>query len=370
MNALVVVLPGEGDGAEVAVQAARVLAAVAQRFGHEIRLETALYGAAAIDACGDPLPPATLALARQADAFLLGGGTAGPRWEDPRLTVHPAQAVVRLRRELRLYANLRPVRPYSELVHLSSLKPHLLRGVDLLLVREVSSGVYYGRPHGQWRTARGRRAVDTTPYKEEEIERVLRVSFELARGRRGRVTSVDKANVLATSRLWRQVASELAGEYPDVQLEHMLVDNCAVHLMTEPARFDVIVTENLFGYILQDVAGALVGSHGLLPGGTLGPARDGKGRPVGLYEPTRGTGPAPGPDIANPVGGMLSAALLLRHSLGLETEARAVEAAVAGALRRGCRTADLAPRDASALGTSAMGDAVLEELERRSEGTG
>ncbi len=363
MQALVAVLPGEGDGAEVALQSARVLAAVGQRFGHEIRLETALSGAPAIDACGDPLPPETLALARRADALLLGGGTAGPRWEDPRLTVHPAQGLVRLRRELKLYANLRPVRLFPELVSLSSLKPDPLQGVDLLLVREVGGGVYFGRPHGQWQTKRGRRAVDTTPYKEEEIERVLRVSFELARRRRRHLVSVDKANVLATSRLWRQVAGELAAGYPDVRLEHMLVDNCAVHLMTEPAHFDVIVTENLFGYILQDVAGALAGSHGLLPGGTLGPPKRVDGLPVGLYEPTRGTGPAGGPDVVNPIGGILSAALLLRHSLGLEREAAAVEAAVAAALRRGCRTADLAPGDATALGTTAMTDAVLDALE-------
>jgi 3-isopropylmalate dehydrogenase len=247
---------------------------------------------------------------------------------------------------------------------LSTLKPEVVGGVDLLLVREVASGVYFGRPRKLWQTARGRKAIDTTAYNESEIKRVVRLAFDLARHRRRHLTSVDKANVLATSKLWREIASEIAGEYPDVQLEHMLVDNCAVGLMTEPRRFDVIVAENLFGYILQDVAGALTGSHGLLPGGTLGSLRKPLGRPVGLYEPTRGAAPAPRPDMANPIGAILSAAMLLRYSLGLDAEAGVVEDAVAAALRAGHRTADIAPGESRVASTAVMADAVLEEIDK------
>ena len=363
MKAIVAVLPGDSGGSEVTAQAARVLEATAKRFGHELQIETALYGALAIDACGDPLPAETLNLAQRADALLLGGGASGPRWQDPRLRVHPAQALLKLRQELNLYANLRPVRIYPQILELSTLKPDVVRGVDLLLVREVASGVYFGRPRKLWQTRRGRRAVDTTAYTEQEIKRVIRLAFELARNRRGHLTSVDKANVLATSKLWREIANELAVEYSDVELEHMLIDNCAVGLLTEPRRFDVIVAENLFGYILQDVAGALTGSHGLLPGGTLGPLRKSTGRPIGLYEPTRGTAPPSRPDMANPIGAILSAAMLLRHSLGLEAEARVIEEAVASALRSGHRTADLALGQPPVTSTAAMGDAILEQIE-------
>jgi 3-isopropylmalate dehydrogenase len=235
LKTIVAVLPGDSGGSEVTAQAARVLEATAKRFGHELQIETALYGALAIDACGDPLPAETLHLAQRADALLLGGGASGPRWQDPRLRVHPAQALLKLRQELNLYANLRPVRIYPQILDLSTLKPNVVQGVDLLLVREVASGVYFGRPRRLWQTQKGRKAVDTTAYSEQDIKRVIRLAFELARNRRGHLTSVDKANVLATSKLWREIANELALEYPDVELEHMLVDNCAVGLMTEPA---------------------------------------------------------------------------------------------------------------------------------------
>ncbi len=363
MKTIVAVLPGDSGGSEVTAQAARVLEATAKRFGHELQIETALYGALAIDACGDPLPAETLDLAQRADALLLGGGASGPRWQDPRLRVHPAQALLKLRQELNLYANLRPVRIYPQILDLSTLKPNVVQGVDLLLVREVASGVYFGRPRRLWQTQKGRKAVDTTAYTEQEIKRVIRLAFELARNRRSHLTSVDKANVLVTSKLWREIANELALEYSDVELEHMLVDNCAVGLMTEPRRFDVIVAENLFGYILQDVAGALTGSHGLLPGGTLGPLRKTTGRPIGLYEPTRGTTPPSRPDTANPIGAILSAAMLLRHSLGWDAEARVIEDAVVGALQSGHRTADIAVGEHPVMSTAAMGDAILEQIE-------
>jgi 3-isopropylmalate dehydrogenase len=360
----VAVLPGDAAGVEVTAQAARVLGAAATRFGHAIQIETGLYGGLAIDVCGKPLPSETRALALGADALLLGGGASGKRWEDPRLAVHPAQATLELRRALKLFANLRPVRIYRELKGLSTLKPDAIEHVDLLLLREVAGGIYFGRPKKRWQTARGRKAIDTTAYAEKEIARILSLAFELARARRRQLTSVDKANVLATSKLWREIANELASEYPDVQLEHMLVDNCAVHLMTQPARFDVIVTENLFGYILQDVAGALTGTHGLLPGGTLGTRRNSCGLPVGLYEPTRGTAPQTEPDKANPIAAILSAAMLLRHSLGLEEEAEAVESAVAAAVRRGLRTSDMARNGDRVVSTVAMTDAILEQLEQ------
>ena len=363
MNTIVAVLPGDSGGSEVTAQAVRVLETTAKRFGHDLHIETALYGALAIDVCGDPLPAETLDLAQRADALLLGGGASGPRWQDPRLRVHPAQALVKLRQELNLYANLRPVRIYPQILDLSTLKPNVVQGVDLLLVREVASGVYFGRPRRLWQTQKGRKAVDTTAYTEQEIKRVIRLAFELARNRRSHLTSVDKANVLVTSKLWREIANELALEYSDVELEHMLVDNCAVGLMTEPRRFDVIVAENLFGYILQDVAGALTGSHGLLPGGTLGPLRKTTGQPIGLYEPTRGTTPPSRPDTANPIGAILSAAMLLRHSLGWDAEARVIEEAVVGALQSGHRTADIAVGEHPVMGTAAMGDAILEQIE-------
>ncbi len=363
MRAIVAVLPGDDAGAVVTAQAARVLEAVGRRFGHSIEIETGLYGGLAIDACGTPLPEKTRALACRADALLLGGGASGRRWEDPRLAVHPAQATLELRGTLGLYANLRPVRLYADLVRLSSLKPELVQNVDLILVREVSAGVYFGKPRRRWETSRGRRAVDTTSYSEKEIERVLRLAFELARARRRRLASVDKANVLATSKLWREIANELGTEYPEVHLRHMLVDNCTVHLLTEPAQFDVIVAENLFGYILQDVAGILTGTHGLLPGGSLGTKRNANGLPVGLYEPTRGTSPQKEPDKANPIAAILSSAMLLRHSFGLEKEAAAVEGAVAAAVRLGVRTVDMAPEGGPVASTVEMTDSVLEQLE-------
>ncbi|HWP57076.1 MAG TPA: 3-isopropylmalate dehydrogenase [Candidatus Acidoferrales bacterium] len=363
-SATVALLPGDASGTVVTDQAARVLRAIGKKFGHSIEIEGGLYGALAIDRAGTPLPAETLALAERADALLLGGGASAKRWEDPRLPVHPAQATLELRQRLGLYANLRPVRLFSELADLSSLKPELVRAVDLLLVREVSSGVYFGKPKKRWQSSGERRALDTTAYSEKEIVRVLRFAFELAQGRRRRLTSVDKANVLATSKLWREIANELAAEYSEVSLEHMLVDNCAVYLMTDPGRFDVIVTENLFGYILQDVAGALAGAHGLLPGGSLGTQKNTIGFPVGVYEPTRAAAPQAEPEKANPVAAILSAAMLLRHSLGLEKEAAAVEGAVSAAVRRGFRTADIARAGERAVDAAAMTDAVLGALEQ------
>jgi len=361
---LIVVLPGDGIGPEVTAEAVKALRAVGARYGHRFTLEEYPAGGAAIDAEGVPISDATMARCAAADAVLLGA-VGGPKWDDPNATARPEQALFRLRKDLGLFTNLRPIRLYPPLLDASPLRPERLAGVDLLIVRELTGGLYYGKPQGITETPEGRRAVDTMAYGEDEIKRVLRVGFTAAQGRRKRLTSVDKANVLATSRLWRSVATRLAPEYPDVTLEHLLVDSAAMRLVTSPASFDVVVTENTFGDILSDEASVLSGSLGLLPSASLG--ADGK---RGLYEPVHGTAPdIQGQGIADPLGAILSVALLLRHSLGLEREASAVEEAVARALDDGLRTADLVSHQTSAvshqpaaIGTSAMGDAICARL--------
>jgi 3-isopropylmalate dehydrogenase len=327
-----------------------------------------------------------MAACAAADAVLLGA-VGGPRWDDPSAAVRPEQALFRLRKELGLFTNLRPVRLYPALLDASPLRPERLADVDLLIVRELTGGLYFGRPQGIYDDAGGRRAVDTMAYSEAEIERVLKVGFAAARARRRRLTSVDKANVLATSRLWRQVATRLGADYPDVELEHLLVDSAAMRLVTAPGSFDVIVTENTFGDILSDEASVLCGSLGLLPSASLGDGqatgdrrqatgdrRQATEQPNGssargLYEPVHGTAPdIAGRGVANPLGAILSAALLLRHSCGLAAEAAAVERAVTTALDDGLRTADLMSVQPSAVGrqlavgTSTMGDAIVARL--------
>ncbi|MGY0505026.1 3-isopropylmalate dehydrogenase [Luteimonas sp. e5] len=351
MHADIVVLPGDGIGPEVTRAAARVLDTIATRYGHRFTLHEHVIGGAAIDACGEPLPAATLQACRRADAVLLGA-VGGPQWTDP--TLRPEQGLLDLRKGLGLYANLRPVRPHPAGLHASPVKPHLLAGVDLMVVRELTGGIYFGE-----RSRSDTAASDTCTYTVEEIERTVRAAAALARARSRRLTSVDKANVLETSRLWREVATRVvASEFPDVTLEHQLVDSMAMHLIARPRAYDVIVTENMFGDILTDEAAMLAGSLGLLPSASLGQGRR------GLYEPIHGSAPdIAGRDIANPLGAILSAAMLLRHSLGLEAEALCVEDAVAAALDAGTLTADVA--DAGhAVGTRAMTDAVLARVER------
>ena len=355
MRADIVVLPGDGIGPEVTRAATRVLQAVADRYGHDFTLSTHLIGGAAIDATGDPLPPATLAACRAADAVLLGA-VGGPRWSDPQAKVRPEQGLLALRKGLNLYANLRPVQPHPVALRASPIKPHLLAGVDLMVVRELTGGIYFG---DKQRSADG--ASDLCGYTVVEIERVMRRACELARKRRRHVVSVDKANVLETSRLWREVATRVvAEEFPDIELEHQLVDSMAMHLLARPRDYDVVVTENMFGDILTDEASMLAGSLGLLPSASIGEGRN------GVYEPIHGSAPdIAGRDIANPCGAILSVALLLRHSLRLEDEAVAVEQAVAQALDEGALTADLAGAGLSgqpAIGTDAAARAVLERL--------
>jgi 3-isopropylmalate dehydrogenase len=356
MNATIVLLPGDGIGPEVVDEARLVLADVAARHGHQLAFDSHAIGGVAIDQHGDPLPPATLDACRRADAILLGA-VGGPRWDDPRARLRPEQGLLGLRKQLGLYANLRPVRVHPALADASPLKPALLAGVDLVFVRELTGGLYFGRPRLRELIDGKRHAIDTLEYHEHEIARVVRLAFRLARGRNRRVTSVDKANVLESSRLWREVALEVAAEFPDVALEHQLVDSCAMRIVTAPRSFDVIVTENLFGDILTDEAAVLAGSLGVLPSASLG---DGT---RGLYEPIHGSAPdLAGKGVANPIGTILSAALLLRHSLGLAREASLVERAVAGVIAAGARTADLGAAPGEALSTRAMGERIRREL--------
>jgi 3-isopropylmalate dehydrogenase len=346
------VLPGDGIGPEVTAEAVRCLRAVAARYHHDFELIEAPVGAAAMDAGLEPLPAPTLTLARETDAILFGA-IGSPRYSDPGQKVRPEQAILGLRLQLGLFANLRPVVPHEALRHASPLKDELLDGVDLMVVRELTGGIYFGR---QQRLDDS--ATDESRYTVGEVERIARVAGRLAQARRSKVTSVDKANVLETSRLWHQVVTRvLQDEFPLVRLEHQLIDSAAMLLLTRPASFDVIVTENLFGDILSDEAAALAGSLGLLPSASLGDGTH------GLYEPIHGSAPdIAGRGIANPYGAIGSAALLLRHSLGLEAEASALEKAISASIAAGVLTADLASRGATAAGTRAAGAAVLERL--------
>ena len=354
MKATLALTPGDGIGPEVVNEARLVLEAVAKRHAHQFKFTEHLLGGCAIDARGTAMPDETLAACQAADAVLLGA-VGGPKWDDPTAKVRPEQGLLGLRKALQLYANLRPVHPMPALQHISPLKPERIKGVDFLVVRELTGGLYFG-PRGRKALDDGEQAFDTMVYSTAEIRRVVRLAFQLARKRRSLVTSIDKANVLESSRLWRQVTVQVATEFPDVRLEHQLVDSCAMRLITHAAQFDVLVTENMFGDILTDEAAVLAGSLGLLPSASLG---DG---PKGLYEPIHGSAPdIAGKGIANPVGTILSAAMLLRHSLGLEQEAREVEGAVALALEEGNRTADLAP--AKPLTTTQMGQAIRDRLE-------
>ena len=354
MKARVAVLAGDGIGPEVIGEATRCLAAVGQAFGHDISLHPLAFGGAAIESDGDPLPPATLAGCRDADAVLLGA-IGGPKWSAPDVPVRPEAGLLRLRRELGTFANLRPVRVHPALTDASTLKAEVVSGVDLVFVRELTGGIYFGEKHRD-----AVRASDVCSYSAAEIERIVRVAAELARSRRGRLTSIDKSNVLETSRLWREVSERvIEREFPGVHLEHMLVDAAAMHLIRRPLEFDVLVTENMFGDILTDEASMLAGSLGLLPSASLGGGRR------GIYEPIHGSAPdIAGHGIANPYGAILSAALLLRHSLGLAAEAAALERAVADALAAGARTADLVRAGERAHSTREAGEAVLSGLRR------
>jgi 3-isopropylmalate dehydrogenase len=362
--ATIAVFPGDGIGPEVTAEAVAVLEAVAPRHGLALRFDPGVVGGAAIDTRGVPLPDDELARAKAADAVLLGA-VGGPRWDDPAARVRPEQALLGLRRGLGVYANVRPVWTVPELIPASPLRREVLEGVDLVVVRELTGGIYFGKPSERRTTPAGREAVDTLLYTEAEIARLLHAAFALARQRRRRVTSVDKANILSSSRLWREVAHEVAREYPDVAFEDVLVDAMAMHLIRRPRDFDVIATENLFGDILTDEASMLAGSMGMLPSASLGALAGAGAGPVGLYEPVHGTAPdIAGQGIANPIAAILSSAMLLRYSLNMLREADRVEAAVRQVLEQGHRTKDIAGAGDKVLGTKEMGDLIVQHVER------
>jgi 3-isopropylmalate dehydrogenase len=363
----VALIPGDGVGPEVVAGAIEVLEAAGRSFGFGFAWEQLTVGGAGIDAYGVAIRPEDVEACREADAVLLGA-VGGPKWDDPDATVRPEQALFALRGGLGLFANLRPITVHPSLIGASPLRPELLAGVDCLIVRELTSGLYFGRPSEQRETPDGRAAIDTLWYTEGEIRRIVSLAFELARDRRRKVTQVDKANVLATSRLWRKVTDEVHADFPDVTLEHRLVDSAAMVLASRPAGFDVIVTENLFGDILSDEAAVITGSLGMLPSASLGTRHTAHGR-YGLYEPIHGSAPdIAGQDIANPLGTILSAAMLLRWSLGRAEAADAVEAAVTDALADGIRTRDLVPADPEAaaactvVGTREMARIIGERI--------
>ena len=354
MKARIAVLAGDGIGPEVTAEGVRCLEAIAAHFGHTFELTAFPFGGMATDRHGNPLPPETLAGCLAADAVLLGA-IGGPKWSSPDAPLRPEAGLLGLRQALGTFANLRPVRVHPALSEASTLKAEVVAGVDLVFVRELTGGIYFGEKRRDAHSA-----VDVCTYTVAEIERIVRVAAQLAQARRGRLTSIDKSNVLETSRLWRAVtAGVIAREFPGVELEHMLVDAAAMHLIRRPRDFDVLVTENMFGDILTDEASMLAGSLGLLPSASLGDGRR------GIYEPIHGSAPdIAGRGIANPCGTILSVALLLRHSLGLANEADALDRAVAEALEAGARTADLVSAPALARSTREVGDAVLSRLRR------
>jgi 3-isopropylmalate dehydrogenase len=363
MDARIAVLGGDGIGPEVTVESVKVLDAVRRRFNHEFTYVTGPVGGLAIDTTGQALPTDTMNIVLGSDAVLFGA-VGGPKWDDPLAKIRPEDGILALRKSLGLFANLRPCKVYEQLIDTSPLRPELLVDVDFIIVRELTGGLYFGKPKRRWENSRGRRAVDTLAYSEKEIERVVRIAFELARDRKKRVHSLDKMNVLESSRLWREIATEVGIEYPDVDLVHMLADNAAMQIITNPSIFDVIVAENTFGDILSDEAAVIGGSLGMLPSASISslPPKNGRRRRGGkpsLYEPIHGSAPdIAGKSLANPMASILSAAMLLRLSLGLESEAQAVENAVESVLSEGYRTGDIATTDQRPLTTSQVGDMI------------
>lgn len=357
----ITLLPGDGIGPEVVGEAVRVLEKVASKYNHTFDFQERLMGGCSIDKYGSSLTDETLADCQASDSVLLGA-VGGPKWDDPKAKDRPERGLLALRKGLGVFANLRPVKVHSALIEGSPLKPEKLKGVDILVIRELTGGLYFGFPKGRDVKDGRERAVDTLEYYDYEIRRIMKLAFDLAKGRKKKVTSVDKANVLESSRLWRQIATQMGKENPDVELEHVLVDTAAMKLITGPAWMDVVVTENMFGDILTDEASVLAGSMGMLPSASLGESTVGlphEASVMGLYEPIHGSAPdIAGKGIANPTGTILSTAMMLRHSFKLEAEAAAIEAAVARSITEGARTADLGGR----LTTRQMADEIIKNL--------
>jgi len=360
MNLNVLILPGDGIGPEVTAEAVRVLRAVAAKFGHSLTLHEGLLGGIAIHRTGSPLPEETLQMALSADATLMGA-VGLPEFDNAPPDQRPEKGLLGVRKALGVFANLRPVKAFAALLDSSPLKNHLVEGTDMIIVRELTGGIYYGTPRGISGQGAEERAVNTMVYTRPEIERIARMAFHLARGRRRKVTSVDKSNVLENSQLWRKVVTEAAREFPDVELDHLLVDNCAMQLILNPRRFDVVLTENMFGDILSDEGAVLAGSIGMLPSASIGDRRP-SGAWVGLYEPVHGSAPdIAGQNKANPLGAIGSVAAMLEYSFGLKEEAAAVNRAIEAVLASGKVTADLRPPGPPAT-TSEVGQAVCDAL--------
>ncbi len=358
----ILMAPGDGIGPEIMTEALKILGVISDKTGARFEFDEEPVGGAAIRQYGVALREEGLARARESDAVLFGA-VGDPEFDDPASAVRPEQALLALRQGLGLFANLRPVRLFDPLLDESPLKPEVIRGTDIVVVRELTGGIYFGEPRHRWTSDIGREAVDTMRYTEVEVERILRVAFELALTRNKRLASVDKANILDTSRMWREIATDIAGQYPEVAFENVLVDACAMHLINSPTRFDVIVTENMFGDILTDEAAMLTGSLGMMPSASVGVRGEGS-TGVGMYEPIHGSAPdIAGRGLANPLGMIMSAAMMLRLSFGLEAEAAAVEAAVTETLAAGHRTSDLVRGEEGALTTAQMGAEVAKRLE-------
>ena len=363
MNIKIAVLPGDGVGTEVTGGAVKILEKVAHQYDLNLEMESYFVGGAAIDEVGTALPDDTLAACMESDAVLLGA-VGGPKWDNPLADVRPEQGLLGLRKELGLFANLRPVVPHPDLLDASPLKRDLLQDVDILVVRELTGGIYFGQPQGRSTNDGIEKAVDTMSYTVPEVKRVADLAFKLASERKGKVTSVDKANVLETSRLWRQVVGEVAESYSEVELETMLVDAATMHLLLRPASFDVLVTTNMFGDILTDESSVLVGSMGNLPSASLGESLNQLGKQRGMYEPIHGSAPdIAGKGIANPIGAILSTAMLLRYSLGLEEAAQSVERAVDLTIKAGYRTVDLADQGEETLDTKEILAVIIGNLQ-------
>ena len=358
----IAVLPGDGIGPEIVDETLKVLEAAGKKYNHRFNYIYGLVGAVAIEQEGEALSSDTLKMCKRSDAVLLGA-VGDPKYDDPQAPIHPEDGLLALRKELGLFANLRPVKVYVALIDNTNFKPEVLKGVDFIFVRELTGGLYFGRPKRQWRTTRGRRAVDSMSYSEQEIERIVRVGFEIARTRKKKLISVDKANVLQSSRLWRQVTIEVSKGYPDIELEHMLVDACAMRIIQNPRYLDVLVTENTFGDILTDEASMLGGSLGMLASASLAGVPKAGSRTLGMYEPGHGSAPRrAGQDIANPIATVASMAMMLKYSLGLTQEAEAIEKAIEKVLDEGYRTYDIMGAAKTKVGTKQMGDLIADRV--------